>query len=65
MENWGDFTVLDLARLSAEDRAAFESLDLGNATVPIAELDRVGVPEIPSEYWEALEAGWDANVRLR
>ena len=65
VENWGDFTVLDLARLSAEDRAAFESLDLGNATVPIAELDRVGVPEIPSEYWEALEAGWDANVRLR
>ena len=65
VENWGDFTVLDLARLSTEDRAAFESLELGEATVPIAELDRVGVPEIPAEYWEALEAGWDANVRLR
>lgn len=65
VENWGDFTVLDLNRLSDEDRAAFEALDLGAATVPIAELDRAGVPEIPSEYWEALEAGWDANVRLR
>lgn len=65
VENWGDFTVLDLNRLSTEDRTAFEALDLGAATVPIADLDRVGVPEIPSEYWEALEAGWDANVRLR
>lgn len=65
LENWGDFTVLALDRLPQEYQDRFESLDLGSATVPPAEFDRYGVPEIPSEYWEALERGWDEHVRVR
>lgn len=65
LENWGDFTVLALDRLPGEYRERFEVLDLGAATVAPADFDRYGVPEIPSEYWEALERGWDENVRVR
>jgi putative spermidine/putrescine transport system substrate-binding protein len=65
LENWGDFTVLAIDRLPVEYRRLFEALDLGEATVSLEEFSRYGVPEIPSEYWEALERGWDENVRLR
>jgi len=65
LENWGDFTVLAIDRLPETYRQRFDELDLGDATVPLAEFEEFGVPEIPSEYWEALESGWDENVRLR
>lgn len=61
-ENWGDFTVLDLDKLSAEERELFNSLELGAATLPVAELAMYAVPEIPSEYLEALEKGWEEHV---
>ena len=60
--NWGDFTVLDLGRLSGEERQKFQALDLGAATLPLAELGRVAVPEIPSEYLEHLEKDWEKQV---
>jgi putative spermidine/putrescine transport system substrate-binding protein len=61
-ENWGDFTVLDLNILSDEERELFNSLDLGVATLPVEELATYAVPEIPSEYLEALEKGWEEHV---
>jgi putative spermidine/putrescine transport system substrate-binding protein len=61
-ENWGDFTVLDLNRISGEQRALFQSLDLGVATLPVGVLAQYGVPEIGSEYLEALEQGWEEHV---
>ncbi len=65
LENWGDFTVLSIDRLPSDDQARFAALDLGDATVSPEEFARYGVPEIPSEYWEALEEGWDREVRAR
>ena len=65
LENWGDFTVLSMNRLSHEMQTAFATLDLGDATVSLDRLSETGVPEIPAPYWEALERGWDAEVRLR
>lgn len=64
-EQWGDFTVIDLARLSDSNRAKFERLDLGAATLPVEVLNRHGVPEIPSAYLELLESGWEQNVLRR
>ena len=55
---WGDFTVLDMARLSPEDSARFESIDLGEATLSLQELADAAIPEIPSEYLEALQEDW-------
>ncbi len=56
-EVWGAFTVLDVTVLSPEDRARFETLDLGVATPSPADLG-APLPE-PHPSWVAfLEAGW-------
>ena len=61
-ENWGDFTVLDITKLSPELRRRFDSIDLGEATLPQDVLSKYAVPEIPSQYVELLESGWEENV---
>ncbi len=54
---WGDFTVLDLDALAPEERALFEAIDLGPATLSPESL---GVPlEEPHPSWmTAIEAAW-------
>ncbi|MDE0780488.1 MAG: ABC transporter substrate-binding protein [Alphaproteobacteria bacterium] len=54
---WGSFTVLDVNRLPADAKAAFDALDLGAATLSPAEL---GVTQLePHPTWvESLEAEW-------
>lgn len=54
---WGDFTVLALHRLNAEDRARFAALPLGPATLPS---DRLGpaLPEPHPSWTTALEQEW-------
>ncbi|MBN2443936.1 MAG: ABC transporter substrate-binding protein [Spirochaetales bacterium] len=59
---WGDFTILDMNRLDPGERALFKNLDLGAATLPIDELSKYAVPEIPSSYLEKLEKGWEDNI---
>ena len=61
-ENWGDFTALDLDRLPEDMRKRFVSLDLGAATLSLAELADSAVPEIPSGYLELLERDWEKYV---
>jgi putative spermidine/putrescine transport system substrate-binding protein len=61
-ENWGDFTVLDLSRLDEDERTAFATLNLGEATLELAELAAAAVPEIPSGYLEWLERDWERFV---
>ncbi|MFW5838171.1 MAG: ABC transporter substrate-binding protein, partial [Desulfovibrionaceae bacterium] len=63
--NWGDYPVLDMSRLSGAWRAKFQAVDLGPATLPPGVLSRAAVPEIPSAWLEALEDGWEKNVRRR
>jgi putative thiamine transport system substrate-binding protein len=54
---WGDPTVLDLDRLSPADRARFEALPRGPATLPPEALRPV-LPEPHPSWTELLEAGW-------
>jgi putative thiamine transport system substrate-binding protein len=54
---WGDPTVLDLARLAPADRARFEKLERGPATLPPEALGPV-LPEPHPSWTELLEAGW-------
>ena len=60
--NWGDFTVLELGSLSEKDRIRFEAIDLGEATLSLAELEAAAVQEIPAAYIEALQDDWFAEV---
>ena len=54
---WGDPTVLAMHRLEAADRAAFEALPRGAATLSEAELGTTLAEPHPS-WMAALEAGW-------
>lgn len=54
---WGDPTVLDLTRLEAVDRAQFESIPLGPATLSPQALGRA-LPEPHASWTEPLEAAW-------
>jgi putative thiamine transport system substrate-binding protein len=54
---WGDFTVLDLAALSSEDRARFDALDRGIATPDPEAMLPVRLE--PDASWMVLiEEGW-------
>ena len=57
---WGDPTVLAVDKLNEDDRAAFEAIDLGAATLPP---DQLG-PKLdePHPTWmEAIERAWTAR----
>ena len=54
---WGDGTVLNLDALDSHDRAAFEALDLGVATLSPEELGRP-LPEPHPSWMTRLEAEW-------
>ena len=54
---WGDPTVLAMEKLGQEDRARFERLDLGVATLAPAELGPLLAEPHPS-WTERLEKEW-------
>ena len=54
---WGDPTVLDLAKLDAADRARFDALDLGIATLKPDELGPA-IDEPHPSWMERLETEW-------
>lgn len=60
--NWGDFPAIELVTLTPEQRKEFTAVDLGKATMLPDALKQVAVPEIPAEYLEALEKGWEEHV---
>jgi putative thiamine transport system substrate-binding protein len=54
---WGDPTVLSLAKLTDEDRSAFENLDLGIATLKPDELGPA-LDEPHPDWMTRIEAEW-------
>ncbi len=59
----GAGTVLELSTLSGEDRAAFDALPLGPATLPPEALGQV-LPEPHPSWTERLEADWAARYSV-
>ncbi|GGB57687.1 ABC transporter substrate-binding protein [Roseibium aquae] len=57
---WGDPTVLDIAALPAEDRARFDELDLGIATLSPEDLGAT-LPEPHPTWVSELEKAWAAR----
>ena len=61
---WGDPTVLDMNALAGPQRALFEKLDLGVATLSPAELGAV-LPEPHPSWMVRVEAAWKARFTGR
>ncbi|MCT8329325.1 ABC transporter substrate-binding protein [Albidovulum sediminis] len=57
---WGSGTILSMARLSAEDRALFDGIELGVATLSPAELG-ASLPEPHPSWMVRLEQDWIAR----
>ncbi len=62
INNWGDFPAIDANLLSDEQRAEFESLPLGIATLPDAELAAKRLPELSAAWRVSAEEAWEAQV---
>lgn len=61
-EVWGQFTVLDLNRLTASDRAGFEALPVSPVVPPYEVLAGNAHPELAAEWVSPLDEGWRRNV---
>ncbi len=59
---WGQFTALDLDRLTSEDRAAFDRLPSSPIVPPYEELSENAVPELSSGWVTPLDEGWRRDV---
>ncbi|MAA99483.1 MAG: ABC transporter substrate-binding protein [Stappia sp.] len=61
---WGDPTVLDVASLSEDERARFETLDLGPATLSPEDLGPV-IDEPHASWMTGIERAWVARYGTR
>lgn len=57
-ETWGDLPVVDNSKLSEEEKALFENVDLGIATLPQDELLSHRLPEMPADLVPIIEKIW-------
>lgn len=60
--NWGDFTVLDLSKLSNEQKEMFNNLGDIDRLPTTLELNEKRVPELSASKVVILEEGWKENV---
>ncbi|TQJ30941.1 ABC transporter substrate-binding protein [Microbacterium sp. SLBN-146] len=62
---WGQFTVLDIEGLDAEDRALFDELPQSPVVPGYDVLSRNAHGELSAEWVPALDEGWRTNVLTR
>ncbi|KAF0194862.1 MAG: hypothetical protein FD169_1604 [Bacillota bacterium] len=65
VNNWGDLPVLDINRLSAEERSVLQGVDIGRGVLPIDELLRRRLPEVHARKVAIIEELWRERVLLR
>lgn len=59
----GAYPAIDLEELPAQDKAAFDEVDLGPSVLPLDELTANTRPELRADYVARIEADWKANVQ--
>ena len=64
-EVWGDLPVVSLSLLPDEWRRRFEALPRPASVLPPDELQQRRIPELQSEWLQAIERGWIAHVLER
>ncbi|MEO6827484.1 MAG: ABC transporter substrate-binding protein [Microbacteriaceae bacterium] len=60
---WGQFTVLDLSKLSTSDRAAFQNLPASPVVPRYDILSKNANPELSAAWVPAIDDGWRTNVQ--
>ena len=61
-EVWGQFTVLDVALLDAEDQQLFDALPESEVLPPYEQLSENAQPELGSDWVGPLDEGWRRQV---
>ena len=61
-KNWGDSTILDMNKLTAGDKKAFEVLGQSDAMPSLEEMGEKRVRELSPEKLEIIEEGWMEHV---
>lgn len=61
-EVWGDLPVVDYDKLKDEERSLFDSVKLGEATIPQNILLEHRIPEMPADLVPVIEKIWMENV---
>ena len=64
-QNWGDFPVFDVNRLSSENRALFESIDNGRGILTAGELQASRLPEPQAAKIPIIDQLWIEHVLMR
>lgn len=62
INNWGDLPAVDMALMNDEQRAAFDALPRGVATLPGDVLSRIRLPELSAQWRFAAESAWEEQV---
>lgn len=62
---WGQYTVLDAARLPAETAAGFDALAGSDVVPPFAEISAEALPELSADWVAPIEEGWRTSVLTR
>jgi putative spermidine/putrescine transport system substrate-binding protein len=61
-DNWGDLTVLNTIKLSLDMQNNFKTINMGDAILDPDILYSEGVPEINTEYLDAIESAWEREM---
>lgn len=61
-KNWGDSTILDMTKLSPENRQSFEMISQSEAIPSLEEMGQKRVRELSPEKLEIIEEGWIENI---
>lgn len=61
-EKWGTLPVLDFSRLSEEDKALFDEIEMGEGALDADELLEKRVPELPAYLIPMIEELWEEEV---
>lgn len=59
---WGDMPVLDFNKMTADEKALFNSVPLGKAGIPAEELASKRLPEMPANLVPIIEKIWLEDV---
>lgn len=61
-ENWGDYSVLDMKKLTLEEQRKFEEFTKSSKIPTMVELGEKRVMELPPEKLVIIEKGWVENI---